>query len=178
MRRNALVSSLAFIAACTPSPAPAPIMSRPAGSSEYAPYLGSGTATISGQAFLLTQGGEAKRAAGSIVDADPLTPFAEQWFIAANGRWDLTPNDTLFARARRRTTADADGRFEFTDLPGGRYLISTSVTWKASNGYGLVSQGGWLADTLTVRDGEKRTLVMNAERPLHGSFLAPSSPNP
>ena len=172
--KTPLLLLLVAAAACQ-VPAPEtyvpPAMSRPATEEEYGVYLTQGTATITGQAFLVTRGGEAKRAAGRDVVIDPLTPYAREWFQHVSGKpVDVTtaPQDSLFIKARRHTVADADGRFKFVDLPAGTYLIRTTVTWEVATGVlwsPTSSQGGVVGDTVTIRHGETRDIIMNKELP-------------
>jgi hypothetical protein len=43
-----------------------------------ASYLAQGTAAIAGQAFLVTRGGDSKKAAGNSIVLDPMTPFTTE----------------------------------------------------------------------------------------------------
>lgn len=132
-------------------------------SSAYTPYLLSGTATITGQAFLMTRGGDSKRAAGQDVFLDPVTDYLRS-FQSQLGNdvlvGTLVPGDSLFLRARRTTVADADGRFTFRELPAGTYLLSTRVLWEAPTGGGLSLEGGIIAETVRLLDGERREVIV------------------
>lgn len=44
----------------------------------------------------------------------------------------------------RRMTSDAEGRFAFSAVPPGPYLLFTRVVWQAAVGTTVVPQGGWL----------------------------------
>lgn len=132
----------------------------PAVVGDYAPYLGQGTATITGQAFLQTTIGQPVKAAGMPVTVDPWTPYAQAWFFNSGGkrdRFNQVPSDTLFARARRTATADADGRFSVANLPPGLYLVRSIVTWTS----GYTTQGGVVADTVRVAAGETKSVVLS-----------------
>ena len=41
--------------------------------------------------------------------------------------------DPHFAAARKTTTTDADGRFGFSNLPAGIYLLRSTVTWETES---------------------------------------------
>ena len=100
---------------------------------EYQPYLAAGNATITGQAFLTQRGGDVVKAAGRTVTLDPATSVGNEWWEkVVTDRYDQseTPPSTAFQQARRTTTADADGRFRFSDLPPGKYYLHTVVTWE------------------------------------------------
>lgn len=133
----------------------------PATDVEYAPYRVAGTAVITGQAFLTTRGGDVKRAAGRQVILDPATPYATRWWQRVGidtERFVLTPPDARYQNARRTTTADADGRFRFTGLAPGTYIVRTVVTWEAP-GSGL--QGGVVGAEAKIGAGETKDVIVS-----------------
>jgi hypothetical protein len=133
-----------------------------ASEAEYASYASKGTATLSGQAFRTTRGGDVKHAAGRTVTLDPKTPYAEEWFRRYGSdvdRFAELPGDPRFAAARRTATADAEGKFTFTDLPPGTYYVRSTVTWKAPGV--ITTQGGVVCDEVSVGVGEHKSLVLN-----------------
>jgi hypothetical protein len=134
---------------------------------EYAPYAKAGNAVLSGQAFLMTRGGEAKKAAGRQVTLDPATTLSQQWW-AERRMWSEGgyPPDPRFLQARRATVADADGRFRFENLPAGTYFVRTLVRWEAPCFYCLgrtETQGGLLGEKIELRAGEKQEIVLSHE---------------
>jgi hypothetical protein len=58
------------------------------------------------------------------------------------------------------TTADADGRFRFTGLPAGRYILRTTVTWETGAVYAGV-QGGVVGAVVAVKDGTAEDVIMS-----------------
>lgn len=135
---------------------------RGASASDYAPYQVAGTAQIVGQAAVTTRAGDTKLGAGSIVTVDPLTPFAQQWYLLAGtdaDRFDEAPPSDLFRRARRKATADFQGRFHVDSLPAGLYLVRSTVQWQA--GVPPVTMGGVVSDTVRVGAGERKTVVLS-----------------
>ena len=139
---------------------------RPATADEYRPYLLSGSASISGEAFLLASDSSRVNAAGQEVVIDPLTPFVKEWLRRAVEQpfaYNTGPSDSLFARARRTTVADADGRFMFADLPAGTYLVRTEVRWQTRSRFGRynLAHGGVVGDTVTLAVGEARHVILN-----------------
>lgn len=104
-----------------------------------------------------------KRAAGRTVTLDPATPYANEWFArfgAIPSRFDELPADPLFQAARKTTTADADGRFRFTNLAPGNYLVRTLVTWETGDP-STPPQGGVVATVVSVPGPTTASLILN-----------------
>lgn len=133
---------------------------------EYAPYREKGTGVVAGQAFVRTAGGRVVTAAGREVYLYPATKDAEEWYQrSVIGEEQLEAMQEPGAReavtsTRRKTLADADGRFTFEGLPAGDYYVTSLITWEVPVGY----YGGGVASTrteryvahskVTVRDGD------------------------
>lgn len=148
---------LPWLAACYPTPHYAPVAAiSPPNEAEYAPYLVPGTASVSGQGFLVQRGGATVRAAGREVTLDPATAYAMAWYTSSGYGGDAA----IFIQARRTTTADADGRFTFSGLPAGRYIVKTNVTWEVPSQTGTSVQGGMVSRVITVAAGEKKENVI------------------
>lgn len=132
---------------------------------EYEPYLHPGTGSISGQAFLVTSSGDAKRAAGKTVTLDPLTSLSRYWWNEAKAYQRLDPAqpaDSRFQAARKSVMADADGHFSFDHLPPGDYLVRTTVRWQplyCSSNYGCGEQAGVVGGPVHLGAGENKTNV-------------------
>ena len=112
------------------------------------------------------RGGEIRLAAGRTVTVDPATDLAMEWYgkIGVDpDRFDEMPADGLFAATRRHSAVDAQGRLRFDSLPPGLYIVRTVVTWEA--GSPLVTQGGVVSDTVRLRDGETREVILSKMRP-------------
>lgn len=177
MDRVSIILTMVTIVACAPTaPAPPQPMELPtsATDADYAPFALPGTASLSGQAFLTTRGGDVKVAAGRTVTLDPATPYARSWFAKYGSDLDrageLPPSPT-FERARRSTVADAQGKFHFETLPPGAYIVRTTVTWETGAQYSGV-QGGVVAAVVDIPDGKTSELILNTMvRPL-GSVTA------
>ncbi|MDK2124133.1 hypothetical protein [Parachitinimonas caeni] len=165
--------TLALLAGCANRPrqpvAKAPVQTAPEWrevtperEEEYKPYLRTGTSTILGQAFMNQRGGGTVRAAGSLVTLDPATTIGSEWWTKTSrtdaAYQDMQPPSVGFAKARRETVADADGRFKFSQIPAGRYYLRTEITWQ-SGGYSL--QGGLVGQYVEIRDGEVKEIIMN-----------------
>jgi len=131
-----------------------------ADAAEYRAFLQGGAAELRGQAFLTTRGGEVRVAAGRVVTLDPATTYAREWFRrfgADVARFDAVPPDTTFIKARKTTTANAEGRFRFSGLAPGDYIVRTTVTWEV----GSEMQGGVVAALVSVKEGQTEEVVLN-----------------
>lgn len=135
--------------------------------SEYAPYAITGTATIKGQAFTKTRGGDVKFAAGNMISMNPVTTYSTEWFNrnVLSGEF-LSPSDTKIDPFNKTTIADGNGNFKFTNLPAGEYYIVTNIIWEvpsAPAGY-LKPTGGILAQKVIVKDGETVEIILPTVR--------------
>jgi len=162
---RAMISILALCAmACTlpvaaPPTPPAPLVEfSPA---EIAWAQGSGTATVEGQAFLKTRGGDVKYGAGEQVLLIPNSAQSFDWYIKRTAtRDDVSPMDPTLRALVRTTIAGGDGKFKFENLPAGPYLVVTSVTWEAPTSYGLSTQGGYIGAQALAEAGKTTSIII------------------
>ena len=122
---------------------------------EYDAFAGSGAAELRGQAFLVTDGGEVKHAAGRVVTLDPATRYARQWFrrYGADAEYyQFAAPDSQFRLARRTAVAEAEGRFRFGRLMPGPYIVRSVVTWAMEED--SVEQGGVVGALVKLEEGE------------------------
>lgn len=136
----------------------------------FAPYAGSGTSTIMGQAFLKTRAGDVKYGAGDPVLLIPSTPFTEEDYTRAvlnNEKLRNPPPEVMRALAKyiRHTTADGSGNFEFKEVPAGEYFVECPIVWEVPAGYGTMNTGGTIDGVRDNRWGQLLTLD-SAEKPL------------
>lgn len=132
----------------------------PGSPADYAAFLRPGKGILDGQAFLTTRGGEVRLAAGRVVTLDPVTTLSRAWFRTVGsvaGRFEEAPADTLFLRARRTATVDAQGKFRFADLAPGMYYVRTIVSWEVANEI----QGGLVADSVGVNDSRESSAILH-----------------
>jgi hypothetical protein len=146
---------------------------------DYYPYSKAGTATIDGQAFVIVRGGDvlldnqgylttisdnARTASGNDVTLDPATPFAMDWYMKTGTslrRFTNVPKDAAFRAARKTTIADDAGKFKFTGLPAGRYIIRTTITWQTPrDSYRMMTQGGVASAVIDLVEGEQKTVIL------------------
>ncbi|WP_211826751.1 carboxypeptidase regulatory-like domain-containing protein [Kistimonas asteriae] len=120
---------------------------------EYQLLSKEGTAQVTGQAFLKTRGGDVKKAAGNEVMLNPVTAYSNQWYqIAYIQNTPLSEPDPQYNNYIITTTADADGKFAFNNVPAGEYYLTTQVFWEAATGYqgALQRHGGTISKKISV----------------------------
>ena len=146
---------------------------------DYYPYSKPGTATIDGQAFIVVRGGDvlldqqgylttisdnARTASGNDVTFDPATPFAMDWYMKSGTslrRFGSAPKDQVFRSARKTVVADDAGKFKFTGLPAGRYIVRTTITWQTPrDSYRMMTQGGVASAVIDLAEGEQKTVIL------------------
>lgn len=135
---------------------------RPFNLADYEPYRAGSQATgsVSGQAFMKTRGGEVRYAAGNAVILEPATGHSEDVVISLVRRHPVPPERPEIREFQKTTIADADGRFRFSDLQAGDYLVRTLVVWEYSDRWGSHSTGGWIFNRVTVRPGQDSPVVV------------------
>ena len=72
----------------------------------------------------------------------------------------LSKPDYRYDRYIYKTIADADGKFEFKNVPSGEYYLVTSIYWETHNGSYFVTQGGILVKKVKVENGKKIKLIL------------------
>jgi hypothetical protein len=141
---------------------------------EIQPYLLSGNAKITGQAFLRQQGGGVVVCAGEPVILLPnIGAFAEAYRLrkqrivarvkgSGDGRVTTAGlTDPVASKAIRQTLCDAQGNFELADLPAGNWLLYSRVQWVVDS----IRQGSDLIAEITTRAaGDQRVLLTDANR--------------
>ena len=128
---------------------------------DFAPYAAGGTASISGQAFLKTVGGDVKYGAGNTVFLMPHNSYTEEtWNRALIRGENITPPDPQAERYTRQTTADGEGRFQFDNLAAGDYYVVCTIIWSVPTGYGLTPTGGYVGALVHLDAGQAEKVVL------------------
>ncbi|MGU3413739.1 hypothetical protein ACLBW0_08495 [Enterobacteriaceae bacterium C34A] len=153
------VTGVLMLSGCAPKP-PKPITLPAFPQAEYDALKLTGNESLSGQAFLKTLGGDVKTAAGSQVVLMPKTSYTDFQFSICNSYTLCEQEDMRAAKYEKVTTADAEGKFEFTDIAPGDYYIQTTVTWMRPSGAGLLPEGGALMAKATVKPGVKNSVMV------------------
>lgn len=166
-RTFAVLTLTAALAACA-APKPRTLVDLPPfPAAEYASLQQSGSASVTGQVFMKTAGGTVQLGAGNAVILEPATSYSSAYY-AAYGNRDPEPPRDFYGQVEplqpsfdprrdqyvRQTTADAQGNFQFSGLPAGRYYVSSKVVWLAPVGGGAWQQGGTVTQEISVADGQ------------------------
>ncbi len=128
---------------------------------EYEWSKAEGSATIAGQAFVKTVGGDVKFGAGNEIVCNPVTTYSTEWFerlVRAGENLELA--DPRAEEFRRKTIADGNGNFTFEKLPAGEYYIGCFIRWSVWNGYVMAPTGGNVGARVKVSDGESVRVIL------------------
>ena len=121
--------------------------------------VGRGSATIAGSAFMKTRGGDVKLAAGNKVELIPETPYTRERFQLPSGT-RVQDRDARLANFVRETIADAQGNFEFKNVPAGDYILSCVILWSYGTGMGTATTGGQALSFVSVAGDEVKRVVL------------------
>lgn len=162
MKGFAYVPLVLFTWGCsTPTPQRLSRMAFP--EAEYRALPKAGTATVRGQAFLKTRGGDVKPAAGNQVLLNPVTSYSLGWYEKSYlPKLPMEEPDPKLLTFAPKQTADGSGRFAFKNVPAGEYFVTTTVRWEAPVGYqgALLLQGGVVTKRVKVGEGEEVEVVI------------------
>lgn len=155
---------------------------------EFGPYekKKKGTASISGQAFLVTRGKDVKYQPGEMVALVPKTSYTGEWFekyVQKQGSCAFARSEDDEALSKdqkecglpmhiffvfladerlspyvRFTRSSPSGHFWFNKVPPGTYFITTVITWKV--GLNGPVTGGLAWSVVEVEPGEQVANVM------------------
>lgn len=161
MMRSALAGCALAVGACAAPIRPLPPLPSVAAFqvADHAEYIDPGAGSVRGQAFLRQRGGGIVTCAGSVVYAHPATPFFRQLLAhnRAGGTSTMVPGANAALSLVRQTRCDAQGNFEFRDLPVGAWLITTSVRWSVRDS----EQGGDLLKVAAVQAADEPALLLS-----------------
>ncbi|MCP6769344.1 carboxypeptidase-like regulatory domain-containing protein, partial [Klebsiella pneumoniae] len=82
------------------------------------------TGVLRGQLFAKQRGGGVVKGAGSEIILNPVTSLSLQWYDEARRGNLMSEPDPRYVAAGRTTKADAEGRFEFRNVPPGEYFVN------------------------------------------------------
>lgn len=132
--------------------------------SAMAPWSGGGPATLHGQAFLKTVGGDVKTCAGARVLLLPASPYVDE--VLAKKSAGITVNqDPRLQSYTRSTICDAQGNFSFANLPVQKWYVITRVTWGVPQADGpgdepeTSEQGGKLMKAVSLAPGDNQVFL-------------------
>ena len=106
----------------------------------YRPFAAPGSATVTGNVFLVVRCGSIEKGASLEVFLIPETPFVtarindkDPWHLTFESLGSSGTDQDTIARAWRYTriaVADFEGKFAFTKVPAGNYLVETRFSWQ------------------------------------------------
>ena len=158
-----LFASLSFFGCATRTPINLP----PLNEAEYGPYASAGAAKVTGSVFLVTRGGDIKKGAARQVFLIPATSFVAARMTNADNYYTTfdwlgfsgTDKETI-AKAWRHTriaVADVEGKFVFSNIPAGKYVVESQLFWQYLNcgilGCRVTDTGAVLRQQIDVTDG-------------------------
>jgi len=129
-----------------------------------------GTGKILGSAVIQTAGGIPRTCAGKEVNLIPVSAYSSERMYGIYGgvskgfvptsaqRWNIVRN-VAYESSVRKATCDAQGSFEFDELPSGSYFINTTVIWSTGRQYEPPTGGGLMLN-VTVNEGKSIKAVL------------------
>ena len=117
---------------------------------EHAAYLAKGKASIDGEGFLRRPNGWLARCSGGVVYLVPATGYFREWvevYRAGNRLANAKDLNETHGKAIRKTQCDMQGRFQFADLPAGKWILVTRVTYDGAE---------WTNDSTLVSEVETK----------------------
>lgn len=159
--RNFLICTTAalMLSGCASMPGlqPAVKPSISYSAADHAAWKETGTAVVTGQAFLRQQGGGVVTCAGSPVYLLPKSPYFDELATIIESR--RKPDMTGFSAdgfPGRSGQCDAQGNFRFENLPEASWYVISEVRWTI----GYATQGGELVDTVTTTAGQTTNVLL------------------
>jgi hypothetical protein len=151
-----------------------PYFSKVFDEKEFEKYNSKGTASIKGQAFAKTAGGEIRYGAGETVYLIPLNSYTTElkpyiqkeqtiFFASLPPRTVENSIDGVDSRWRKylkTTIADGSGNFEFNDLTDGEYYVQCPVFWEIPSRYSVSVTGGVVSITTKLSKGETVKVIL------------------
>jgi hypothetical protein len=129
---------------------------------DFAWSVNQGTASIEGSAILKGSDGRTRTCAGQTVALTADNAYTREAAEAAKThRYGRIERDPRYARYRRTTTCDGQGKFTFRHLPHGNWGLGTRVEWEETGSQGKVVRGGPLGKRFSLKAGENATIIMN-----------------
>lgn len=145
-------------------------------------YGGTGPSTLRGQAFLRTVGGDVKTCAGRDVLLVPASAYFDE-LIRKVGSGVNVEADRRALALIRKSICDAQGNFQFAQLPVGQWYVIAKVTWGvphteerkkrtdpltalifgAHRAPSVDEQGGTLLQSVDLQPGDNQALLTDRD---------------
>ncbi len=137
--------------------------SVPFNDADYGAFSAAGTAIVAGHAFVRSDTGVKRSAAGIQISLVPLTPYTEERAKIMESGKDPAPADSNLTKYIRTTVGDLDGSYKFEGLPAGSYLIFCRIQWERpfANGRRRDGSGNFYAlARVRISNGEQKSVVV------------------
>jgi hypothetical protein len=144
-----------------PQSPPVTLQTRFVGS-EHDAYLASGSSSVEGQGFLRQKGGGVVTCAGSKVALIPATSFFREVIghLKAGRRVAAMEQlDSSYRPMLKQSQCDAQGNFQFRDVPSGKWFVFTEVKWTV----GYNQQGGTLLREIELQPGRSEKALLSED---------------
>lgn len=119
-----------------------------------------------------TKGGTPRTCAGNKVNLIPYSDYSEERIRAIYGNSDFgynpafggnrpifTPDPREYYSTMRTAICDAEGDFEFNNIPDGKYFITSAIVWQV--GENIFPQGGALMGAVEAYDGADIRVILS-----------------
>lgn len=131
---------------------------------DHSAWMAKGEAEISGEGFLRRPDATLARCSGGVVYLVPATPYFQEWIeVYRSGARIANPKalHETHGRAIRKTQCDATGRFTFSDLPLGKWLLVTRIAYESRYQRRAEHDDSTLVTTVETKAGEKAKAVLS-----------------
>lgn len=109
----------------------------------HAAGMAKGTATIEGEGFIRRKNAWLARCSGEFVYLAPDTPYFREWveaYRAGNTFENAQALNAGHKAAVRKTQCNMQGKFTFENLPAGKWLLVTRVTYDSEASLSLLAK--------------------------------------
>ena len=121
--------------------------------SEFAPYRGAGSGSVTGQLVVTSDDGQTHISDGTHVTLLPVTSYTKEMVDREIGNGEnLTSSDSRLHEFVRLVTTDAGGNFVFDHLRPGEYFVCGLAEWYVGDD----AQYQWACERVTRRHGANR----------------------
>ncbi len=135
---------------------------------DFASYAGDGPASLDGEAFTKTKGGQSRTCIGETVFLIPANKFS--LMVLNKFAFGIPTARQLAGPALpywREATCDSQGKFAFTNVPTGTWVVYTEIKWETGNSFEHV----YSIKKAVLRAGPNRIIVGPQDRkPLLGDW--------
>lgn len=163
MKKFVYLGFVLLLAACAGQPE---IVKRiPFNPHEFAQLPTTGTATVTGQAFITGSDGRQYYPHGEQARLNPITSYSRQWYqVHYLDRKNIGDADPRYLEYVYKAEFTQQGRFTFQNIPAGDYYLSAPIFWleeiKMKDGSILMKrQGAFICREIHVEEG--KTTVTN-----------------